>query len=139
MNHKENKQTRNYFENFLSLLTTIRNAVLLMLSFFVTAFIIDSFTLTPGWCGCGLPPFLAHKKAVEIESVKTTAYSISEVKKNYDYTEYPFKHIRKWDFWGQPSSYNNTPETFQVPKPQLLRWKSWYNHQSRVHQIMYNR
>jgi len=135
MNHKENKQTRNYFENFLGLLNTVRNAVLLMLLFFVTALIIDSFTLDPGWCG-GLPTFLAQKKAVELESIKTTAYSISEVKKNYDYTESPFKHIQKWDFWRHPSSYNNTPESPQVPHPQLLRWKSWQNHRARMEGIL---
>jgi len=135
MKHQENKQTNNYFENFLNLLSTIRNAILLMLAFYAMAFTIDSITQESHWCDCGSFRYICIRRTVEIETAKTTAYSIGEMKKNYDYTESPFKQVRKWNPWAE-TCYHYIQEPPQVSQPQLLRWKSWENHRARMKGIL---
>ncbi len=131
MDHKENKQTKNYFEQLLALLSTTRNAVLLMLAFFAMTNAINNFTLLPDWHGYGLPPFIVQQRDIEVQLLKTSAYSIAEVKKDYNYLDHPFKHVHKWNWFREPG-YTKGVEPLKVPRKTFFRWKSWENHRSRM-------
>ena len=131
MDHKENKQTKNYFEQLLTLLSTTRNAVLLMLAFFAIVNTIDIVTQTPSYCGFSPPPFIVQQRDIEVQLLKTSAYSIAEVKKDYNYLDHPFKYVHKWNWFREPG-YTKGFEPLKVPRKTFYRWKSWENHRSRM-------
>ena len=144
MNNKENKSSKNYFENILSLLTTIRNVVVLMLGFLVISLVINSIDFSPGWCGRGLPPLLDTRFHIEKNALKSTAHSLWELEKDFEgikpmqpygaLVDKYYSHLRISSEVYKPIK----KKPHFIPQSKVNHWKLWQNHQNRVHQILYN-
>ena len=123
MNHKENKQTRNYFEHILTFLTTIRNVILLMSIFFILASAIDKMT-QPAYCGFGI-------FENQYTNLNSTAYSSVALERALNLDKYYNQSAYIYhNSWYVPSI-QAIPE-YPIKPDEITRWKSWQNHRARM-------
>lgn len=135
MNNKENKSSKNYFENILSLLTNIRNAVILMLGFFAIAWMIDTVTTNDNFC---VTCYYSIQYQQQIKAVKSTAYTKYELEQDSTFIKTLSKDNPPIIRYYSGYSFSEIPDPPLIPKSTINRWKLWQNHQNRVHQILYN-